>query len=87
MEICVLRRVLSPHLTYSLALSSPVRLASTLVFSLPVCACALAQGANVDLATGMRLEEAYYAQLLHTKDRREGLAAFAERREPCYMGE
>jgi methylglutaconyl-CoA hydratase len=52
------------------------------------CAHACApQGANVDLASGLRLEEACYAQLLHTRDRLEGLAAFAEKRKPVYTGQ
>ncbi len=47
----------------------------------------MAQGLNVDLASGLKVEEACYAQLLHTKDRLEGLRAFAEKRPPVYTGE
>lgn len=35
----------------------------------------------------MHVEAAYYAQLIHTKDRLEGLKAFAEKRKPEYIGE
>jgi methylglutaconyl-CoA hydratase len=33
------------------------------------------------------LEEECYEQILNTKDRLEGLAAFAEKRKPRYRGE
>ncbi len=54
--------------------------------------CALAQaavnrGLEVDLHTGLAMEEAFYAQLLPTRDRLEGLKAFAEKRKPEFKGE
>ncbi|GAX78781.1 hypothetical protein CEUSTIGMA_g6218.t1 [Chlamydomonas eustigma] len=48
---------------------------------------AVNQGLNVDLNSGMKVEEACYSQLLCTKDRLEGLKAFAEKRSPVYTGE
>ncbi|GAB2274208.1 hypothetical protein Dimus_008975 [Dionaea muscipula] len=36
--------------------------------------------------SALALEEECYEQLLHTKDRLEGLAAFAEKRKPTYTG-
>ena len=48
---------------------------------------AVAAGMQVDVATAMQIEEACYAQTLHTADRREGLAAFGEKRKPVYKGE
>lgn len=44
-------------------------------------------GAEVGLASGLLLEEACYARLLPTRDRLEGLRAFAEKRAPQYTGE
>lgn len=44
-------------------------------------------GVEVDMDSALELEEYCYEQLLHTKDRLEGLAAFAERRKPEYTGE
>ena len=48
---------------------------------------AIGRGNEVDAASGMVIEEACYAQTLKSKDRLEGLAAFAEKRKPIYSGE
>lgn len=48
---------------------------------------AIDKGINVDLASGYAIEEACYAQVIPTKDRLEGLKAFAEKRKPTYKGE
>ncbi|XP_053150561.1 methylglutaconyl-CoA hydratase, mitochondrial isoform X2 [Hemicordylus capensis] len=42
---------------------------------------------QVDLLTGLAIEEACYAQTIPTKDRVEGLLAFKEKRPPRYKGE
>jgi methylglutaconyl-CoA hydratase len=44
-------------------------------------------GLQGDLSSGMVVEELCYAQTIPTKDRLEGLAAFKEKRKPCYTGE
>jgi methylglutaconyl-CoA hydratase len=36
---------------------------------------------------GLKLEEACYAKIVSTQDRREGLKAFVEKRSPQYKGE
>ncbi|XP_046870732.1 methylglutaconyl-CoA hydratase, mitochondrial [Hypomesus transpacificus] len=48
---------------------------------------AINQGIEVDLATGLAIEEACYAQVIPTKDRLEGLTAFKEKRTPRFKGE
>ncbi|KAJ0394209.1 hypothetical protein ATCC90586_009839 [Pythium insidiosum] len=48
---------------------------------------AIAKGLEVDLATGMAIERACYAQVIPTADRLEGLRAFKEKRKPSYKGE
>ncbi|CRK95748.1 CLUMA_CG009205, isoform A [Clunio marinus] len=48
---------------------------------------AINKGSQVDLGTGYSIEEDCYSQLIGTKDRLEGLAAFNEKRKPNYIGE
>ncbi|KAJ8953937.1 hypothetical protein NQ318_019177 [Aromia moschata] len=47
---------------------------------------AINRGLEVDISTGLTLEEACYAQLIPTKDRTEGLQAFKEKRKPIFVG-
>ncbi|GMA49183.1 enoyl-CoA hydratase [Alicyclobacillus contaminans] len=47
---------------------------------------AIDRGAEVDLQTGLQLERQAYEAVIPTKDRLEGLAAFAEKRKPNYIG-
>lgn len=48
---------------------------------------AVNRGFELNLRSGLVLEQACYAQVLPTKDRLEGLAAFREKRKPQYRGE
>lgn len=48
---------------------------------------AINDGLDMDMASALRLEEECYQQVLDTKDRLEGLAAFAEKRKPRYTGQ
>ncbi|XP_054714734.1 methylglutaconyl-CoA hydratase, mitochondrial-like [Uloborus diversus] len=48
---------------------------------------AINKGLEVDLHTGLALEEANYAQTIGTKDRIEGLVAFKEKRPPKFTAE
>lgn len=47
---------------------------------------AINEGLEIDLESALELEEECYEQVLNTKDRLEGLAAFAEKRKPIYTG-
>jgi len=47
---------------------------------------AINRGIEVDLESGLKFEEACYAQVIPTKDRLEGLKAFKEKRKPNYKG-
>ncbi|WP_332631097.1 enoyl-CoA hydratase [Halalkalibacter flavus] len=44
-------------------------------------------GLEVDLQTALTIERNAYEKLISTKDRREGLLAFQEKRKPNYKGE
>lgn len=48
---------------------------------------AIDKGIQVDISSGYAIEESCYAQVVPTKDRLEGLKAFAEKRKPKYIGE
>ena len=48
---------------------------------------AISKGMDVSKETGLKIEELWYAQVLASKDRLEGLQAFAEKRKPVYKGE
>lgn len=48
---------------------------------------AIGLGMEVDLSSGLLVEEACYAQVIPTQDRLEGLRAFAEKRPPVFKGE
>ena len=62
-------------------------IATAAPLSLRAAKWAIDQGYDRDLTAGLSLETRAYIQLLNTKDRLEGLAAFAEKREPVYTGE
>ncbi|MDZ4697237.1 MAG: enoyl-CoA hydratase-related protein [Deltaproteobacteria bacterium] len=47
---------------------------------------AIDAGLSVDPAEGFRIARAAYRVVLHSADRNEGLAAFAEKRKPTYQG-
>lgn len=44
-------------------------------------------GMDLDLASGLALEQACYAEVIPTRDRLEGLNAFREKRRPQYRGD
>lgn len=48
---------------------------------------AVNRGLDLDRDAGLALEQACYAQVIPTRDRLEGLAAFREKRKPQYRGE
>ncbi|XP_062073905.1 probable enoyl-CoA hydratase 2, mitochondrial [Humulus lupulus] len=48
---------------------------------------AIDEGLEVNMSSSETIVKDCYAQLLYTKDRLEGLAAFAEKRKPKYKGE
>lgn len=48
---------------------------------------AINNGLEVDIISGLAYEQAYYAQVIPTKDRMEGIKAFIEKRPPKFIGE
>ena len=47
---------------------------------------AIDSGIEVDLASGLEIEKQCYSQVIYTKDRKEGLLSFTEKRKPLYEG-
>jgi methylglutaconyl-CoA hydratase len=72
---------------YRRALEIAREVARAAPLSLRAAKAAVDQGADVGLPSGLKLEEALYARLVPTRDRLEGLRAFAERRAPRFEGE
>jgi len=72
---------------YDRALAIAQDIAKSAPLSLRMAKAAINNGMDVDLSTALKMEEAFYAQLIPTKDRLEGLRAFAEKRSPVYKGE
>ncbi|KAL9270172.1 putative enoyl-CoA hydratase 2, mitochondrial [Drosera capensis] len=48
---------------------------------------AINEGSEIRMTSALGLEQQCYNELLHTKDRLEGLATFVEKRQPVYTGE
>uniref|UniRef100_A0A672JAW2 Enoyl CoA hydratase domain containing 2 n=1 Tax=Salarias fasciatus TaxID=181472 RepID=A0A672JAW2_SALFA len=48
---------------------------------------AVNRGIQVDISSAMAIERICYARVIPTRDRREGMAAFIEKRPPQYTGE
>jgi len=66
-------------LTAHLVTGAPIALAAAME--------AVDEGADLDFEAGLDLEARCYEKTLQSTDRREALAAFAEKRKPVYRGE
>lgn len=75
----------------SAAAQESVRLATMMASNGPVALraakAAIDRGQSLDTETALDWERACYERCLSTKDRLEGLKAFAEKRAPQYTGE
>lgn len=47
---------------------------------------AIIAGSEVELNSGLAIEEMCYAQIIPTEDRLEALKAFQEKRKPVFIG-
>ncbi|KAG2428602.1 hypothetical protein HYH02_014304 [Chlamydomonas schloesseri] len=87
LKLALADHVVSDDQVYNRALQLAEQIVRSAPLSLRQAKAAVNRGLEVDLHTGLAMEEALYAQLLPTKDRLEGLKAFAEKRKPAYTGE
>ena len=85
LRLGVVNRVADDHEAAALALASEVGQAAPV--SLTQAKRAVDLGWDLPFEAGLRWERACYDVTLTTKDRDEGLAAFAEKRAPRYTGE
>ncbi|KAH8401737.1 hypothetical protein KR009_007582 [Drosophila setifemur] len=90
-ELGLVNHVVQQNETKDAAYLQALKLAEEILPNGPVgvrmAKLAIDKGMQVDLATGYSIEEICYSQVIPTKDRLEGLAAFAEKRKPVYKGE
>ena len=82
----MVNRLCEPGTVVAQSLAAAQRIADCAPLSVRQAKKSIHFGLQTDLRTGYRLElEAYY-RLLDTEDRREGIAAFNERRAPRFQG-
>lgn len=82
----IVEYVVTKEALYDQALALAQEMAKNAPMSLRQAKVAINQGLEVDLLTGLKIEELAYDGLLHTEDRVEGLRAFQEKRMPQYVG-
>ncbi|EFA85679.1 enoyl-CoA hydratase/isomerase domain-containing protein [Heterostelium album PN500] len=87
LEIGLIQRETEPSETFNKAVEFARTILPKGPIAIRVAKIAIDKGMNVDIATGMSIEQACYAQVIPTKDRTEGLTAFKEKRPPVYKGE
>jgi enoyl-CoA hydratase/carnithine racemase len=82
----IVNRLCAPGTVVEQALATARRIANNAPISIRQAKKSVDFGLGTDLRTGMQMEiEAYY-QLIPTEDRREGIAAFNEKRVPVFKG-
>lgn len=72
---------------YQKALEVSQEILSSGPIALRAAKLAINKGSDVDLNNGLAIEGACYLMTVGTKDRREGMQAFIEKRLPQYVGE
>jgi enoyl-CoA hydratase/carnithine racemase len=86
LEWGIVNRLCPPGTVVDQALATARRIADNAPVSIRQAKKSIDFGLGTDLRTGMQMEiEAYY-QLIPTEDRREGIAAFNEKRTPVFKG-
>ncbi|KAL5014109.1 hypothetical protein ScPMuIL_008379 [Solemya velum] len=89
-EIGLVNHVAEQNIYKDAAYQRALKLAMEIVTQGPIALRlakqAINRGLEVDIDSGMAIEEAFYAQTVPTKDRVEGLKAFKEKRPPKFEG-
>ncbi len=86
LRIGLVDRVVPADLVYETALEEAARWAEGPTLALGAAKAALNAAAELDLASGLRVEHDVFVRLFGTHDQREGMRAFLEKREPRFEG-
>jgi enoyl-CoA hydratase/carnithine racemase len=86
-ELGLVNKVVEKGKALEEALALAERIKENAPLAVAAAKFAIDQGFETDLQTGLLIETKAYETLIPTKDRLEGLAAFAEKRKPQYRGE
>jgi enoyl-CoA hydratase/carnithine racemase len=83
----LVNRVAPPGRAVEEALALAAQIAANAPIAVGLAKTAVREGLEATLEEGLAIERREYEKTLGTKDRLEGLAAFAEKRKPVYRGE
>jgi enoyl-CoA hydratase len=82
----MVNRLCAPGKAVEEALETARQIADNAPISVRQAKQAIHYGLQIDLASGMMLEIEAYNRMVPTADRREGIAAFNEKRKPRFEG-
>jgi enoyl-CoA hydratase len=82
----LVNRVLPAAELLDAALALAAELATKPPATLAAALMAIHRGMDASIDDGLAIEEAAFAQIVPTRDAREGIAAFLEKRAPSYKG-
>ena len=82
----VVNKVCAAEALMPAALETARRIADNAPISVRQAKTAIHRGLQSDLRTGLVLESEAYQRMIPTEDRREGIAAFNEKRKPRFLG-
>lgn len=86
LDLQIVNKMVPPGEVLSSAKEWAEKLAKKPPIAMRMLKTAITSGANVDLETGLTLETSCFSNAFATKDRKEGLQAFIEKRKPVYQG-
>ncbi|XP_015248462.1 PREDICTED: enoyl-CoA hydratase domain-containing protein 2, mitochondrial [Cyprinodon variegatus] len=91
LEMGLVNRAVEANQTGDAAYKEALALAREILPQAPVAVRlakeAINRGVEVDIGSAMAIERMCYARVIPTRDRKEGMAAFIEKRPPRYIGE
>jgi enoyl-CoA hydratase/carnithine racemase len=82
----MVNRLCDPGTVVQEALETAKRIASNAPIAVRQAKRSIHQGLDLSLASGMLFEIEAYSRIVSTEDRREGIRAFNEKREPMFTG-